>query len=208
MGYIRRKLSSKNLKERMFCAAAVFFVLFFGIVLLSYFFLPEGFLKNKNPMQSWDNSKNTLVLALQIFFYNLVSVLIIFLASLFAQKKAGEENFLSVGYMAFFTLISINALVLGTWSFSVEREAVPLLSRVVGVFDIAHRAGLWEMSGQLLICCAVAHISVIRSSGAKTAKRSFKEIGLSNSEKTAALVDIAFMLIGAVVESISINSSV
>ena len=87
MGYIRKKLSSNSLRERIVWTAVLFFVLFFGIMLLSYFFLPEGLLKNKNPMQNWDNSDNTLVLALQIFLYNLLSVIIIFLASLFGQKK-------------------------------------------------------------------------------------------------------------------------
>ncbi len=206
MGYIRKKLSSNSLRERIVWTAVLFFVLFFGIMLLSYFFLPEGLLKNKNPMQSWDNSDNTLVLALQIFLYNLLSVIIIFLASLFGQKKAGDENFLSVGYMVFFTLISINSIVLGTWSFSVDTEAVPILGRVIGVFDIAHRAGLWEMAGQLLICCAIAHISIIQSKGSKTVKRSFKDIRLSNSEKAALFTGIIFMVIGALVESFSINS--
>lgn len=175
-------------------------------MLLSYFFLPEGLLKNKNPMQNWDNSDNTLILALQIFLFNLLSVIIIFLASLFGQKKIDDENFLSVGYMVFFTLISINSVVLGTWSFSVDTEAVPILDRVIGVFDIAHRAGLWEMAGQLLICCAIAHISIIQSKGTETVKRSFKDIRLSNSEKAALLIGIVFMVIGALVESFSINS--
>ncbi len=206
MGYIRKKLSSNSLRERIVWTAVLFFVLFFGIMLLSYFFLPEGLLKNKNPMQNWDNSDNTLVLALQIFLYNLLSVIIIFLASLFGQKKAGDENFLSVGYMVFFTLISINSIVLGTWSFSVDTEAVPILGRVIGVFDIAHRAGLWEMAGQLLICCAIAHISIIQSKGTETVKISFKDIRLSNSEKAALLIGIVFMVIGALVESFSINS--
>lgn len=206
MGFFRKKLSSNSLRERIIWTALLFFAIFFGIMLLSYFFLPQGLLKNKNPMQSWNESDNILLLALQIFFYNLLSVLIIFLASLFGQKKADESNYLSVGYMAFFTLISINSIVLGTWSFSVESEAIPLIDRIAGVFDLAHRAGLWEMAGQLMICCAIAHISIIRSSGTETVKRSFKDIRLTNSEKAALLVGVVFMLLGAAVESISINT--
>lgn len=204
MGYLRNKLSSNSLSERIIWTAGLFLVIFFGILLTSYFLLPEGLLKNKNPLQSWNTSDHTLILALQIFFYNLLSVLIIFLASLFAQKKASEANYLSVGYMAFFTLISINSIVLGTWSFSVEREAVPLIDRMIGTFDIVHRAGLWEMAGQLLITCAIAHISMIRSSGSDTITRNIREIRLVNSEKAALLIGIIFMLIGAVVESNSI----
>ncbi|NLE13477.1 MAG: hypothetical protein GX628_07350 [Clostridiales bacterium] len=206
MGYLRKKLSSNRLSERIIWAAVMFFAMFFGIMLASYFLLPEGLLKNKNPLQSWNTSDSALILALQIFLYNLLSVLIIILASLFARKKSSEADYLSVGYMAYYTLISINSIVLGTWSFSVETEAVPLIDRVAGTFDIIHRAGLWEMTGQLLITCAIAHISVVRSSGSDTIKRNIREIRLANSEKAALLIGIGFMLIGAFVESISINN--
>jgi hypothetical protein len=204
--FLRKKLSSTYLRERIVWTAIIFFVLFFGTVLVSYFFLPEGLLKNKNPLQSWETSDNTLILALQIFFYNLLSVLIISMASLFANKKTDESNYLSVGYMVFFTLITINSIVLGTWSFSVESEAVPLFERIICTFDPIHRAGLWEMAGQLLITCAAAHIAVIRSCGKDTVKRKFKEIQLTKPEKAALVIGIAFVLIGAVVESFAIHT--
>lgn len=205
MRYFREKLSSNSLKERIIYSVILFFVLFFGAMFISYFLLPEGLLKNKNPLQSWDTSDNTLILTLQIFFYNLLSVLAIVLASLFGQKKESEANYLSIGYVAFFTLISINGLVLGTWSFSVESEAVPLLGRITRTFDLVHRAGLWEMMGQLLVTCAIAHIATVLTSGKNTVTRKIREIRLKNSEKAALMVGIVFILIGAVIESISIN---
>jgi len=206
MRYFRKKLSSNHLKERIIGTAILFFILFFGAMLISYFLLPEGLLKNKNPLQSWETSDNTLILTLQIFFYNLLSVLVIALASLFGNKKASDANYLSFGYMAFFALISVNGIILGTWSFSVESEAVPLLGRITRTFDLVHRAGLWEMTGQLLITCAIAHIVTVLTSGKETATRNIREIRLANSEKTALMVGIVFILIGAVVESISINT--
>lgn len=206
MGYFRKKLSSNSLRKRIIWTVVLFFTVFFGIMILSYFLLPEGLLKNKNPLQSWETSDSILILTLQVFIYNLLSVLIISLASLFGNKKANEDNYFSVGYIAFFTLISINSIVLGTWSFSVESEAVPLIERIIGTFDIARRAALWEMMGQLLVTCAIAHIATIRSSGKNTVTRNIREIRLTNPEKAALLLGIIFMLIGALVESISINA--
>lgn len=206
MNYFRKKLSSSSLKERIFGTSILFFVIFFGAMFISYFLLPEGLLKNKNPLQHWETSDNTLILALQIFFYNLLSVLVIVLASLFGNKKESEVNYLSVGYIAFFALISINGIVLGTWSFSVESEAVPLLDRITRTFDLVHRAGLWEMMGQLLITCATAHIATILTSGKDTVTRTVREIRLTNPEKAALMAGIVFIMIGAVIESIAINT--
>ncbi|NLD87434.1 MAG: hypothetical protein GX633_04165, partial [Clostridiales bacterium] len=104
MGYFRKKLSSNSLRKRIIWTVVLFFTVFFGIMILSYFLLPEGLLKNKNPLQSWETSDSILILTLQVFIYNLLSVLIISLASLFGNKKANEDNYFSVGYIAFFTL--------------------------------------------------------------------------------------------------------
>ena len=101
MKYLRQKLGSNHLKERIIWAAILLLVIFFATVVISYYLLPEGVLKNKNPAQSWETSDNTLILTFQIFFYNMLSVLIISLASLFGKKESGEDNYLSIGYMTF-----------------------------------------------------------------------------------------------------------
>lgn len=206
MSIIREKLSSNKIKERIVWAMMLFFLVFISVVIISYFLLPDGFLKNKNPAQNWNPSNNTLILTLQIFLYNLISVIVIFLASLFSSKKKDEKNYLSVGYTVFYTLISINAIVLGTWSFSVESIAVSLLDRIVNLFDLLHKAALWEMLGQLLITCALAQISIVKSRGLNTIKSNFKEMKLEKSEKIILVTGIIFMLIGAIVESVAINN--
>jgi hypothetical protein len=203
--YFHGKLSSNSLKERICSTAILFLIMFFGVTLISYYLLPEGLLKNKNPLQSWETSDNSLILALQIFFYNLLSVLVIVLGSLFGQKKEWEANYFSVGYLAFFTLICINGIVLGTWSFSVESEPVSLPGRIIRTFDLVHRAGLWEMAGQLLITCSAAHIATVLTSGKNTVTRKIRDIHLRKSEKTVLMIGVVLILIGAVVESISIN---
>lgn len=206
MKCIRKKLSSCQLWERVFITVILFLILFFGVMILSYYLLPEELLKNKNPLQNWETSDNTLILTLQIFFYNMLSVAVIIMASLFGKKKEWEANYLSVGYITFFALIFINAIVVGTWSFSVESEAVPLPGRILRTFDLVHRAGLWEMTGQALITCAVAQIATVLTSGRETFTRKIKDIRLTKSEKYLFVFGILLMLIGAIVESFAINS--
>ena len=202
--FFREKLSSNSLKQRIIFSMLLFLVVFFGVTVISYYFLPEGFLKSKNPLQNWETSSNTFSLTLQIFFYNMLSVLVIILGSLFGQKKESQANYLSIGYLAFFTPICINGVVLGTWSFSMAGEAVPLFERIFGTFDLT-RAGLWEMMGQLLITCAVAHIATILTSGKKTVTRKIRNIHLTGAEKVVLMTGFALMMIGAIIESIAIN---
>lgn len=206
MGYLRQRLSSNSLRERLSFTILLFIVLFFGIMTISYFLLPEGILKNKNPLQNWETSDNTVILTLQIFFYNMLSVLMIALASLFGKKKETEANYLSVGYLVLFAQICINGIVVGTWSFSLGGEAIPFFGRIIRTFDLAHRAGLWEMMGQLLITCSLAHISIVLTSGKDTITRKIKSIHLKRSEAFVLIVGFALMAAGAVIESIAINS--
>ncbi|HBR03878.1 MAG TPA: hypothetical protein DD738_14860 [Ruminiclostridium sp.] len=205
MAYFHKKLGSNSLKERICWATLLFLLLFFCLTIISYFFLPEGLLKSKNPLQNWETSPNTIILTLQIFFFNLLSVLVIILGSLFGTKKEKDVNYLSFGYLAFYTLICVNAVVLGTWSFSVESEPVALPARLLRTFDLAHRAGLWEMTGQLLIACSAAHIATILTSGKNTVTKKIRDIRISKSERITFVIGSSLMLIGAIVESIAIN---
>lgn len=204
MAHFHEKLSSDNLKMRIFWASILFLLLFFGVTILSFYLFPEGLLKNKNSMLGWETSESVLILTSQIFFYNLLSVLVIVLSSLFGTKKERDKNYLSVGYQTFYTLICINAVVLGTWSFTIESQPVNLPGRILRTFDLVHRAGLWEMMGQLLIACSTAHIAVILSCNKNTVTKKIRDIHLSRSEKVVFISGILLMLIGAVVESIAI----
>lgn len=206
MKYLREKLSDNSLKVRIIFTVILFLVMFMGVVIASYYLLPEGLLKNKNPMQSWETSGNSIILTLQIFLYNMLSVLVIVLGSLFGQKKEGETKYFSFGYLAFFAMICVNGMVLGTWSFSVESEPVSLLDRIIRTFDLIHRAGLWEMMGQLLITCSIAHIAIIQTSGKNNITRKIKEIYIAKPEKIAFIIGFILIFIGAVVESIAINA--
>jgi hypothetical protein len=206
MRSIKEKLTSDDVRVRVGTAALLFLILFFGLTIISYFLLPQGILKNKNPLQQWETSPHTLVLVLQIFFYNLLSVLVILIGNLFGSKRESESRYFPTGYTAFFLLICINGIVLGTWSFSVESEAVPLLDRLLRTFDLVHRAGLWEMAGQLFAVTATARIAIVRTSGRETLTGKFGDIRLRKPEKIILALGIAFILVGALVESIAINT--
>jgi hypothetical protein len=202
----RKNLASENVYLRIATTCFLFVIIFFTITTISYFLLPEGILRSKNPAQNWDTSDNLLVSTLQIFLFNQLSVVMILIGNTFSSRKNPEQNYLPIGYLAFFTQISINAVTLGTWSFSVITEAVPLLDRIVRTFNILHRGGLWEMSGQLLILCATAKISMIMTDGKKTSLRSWKEVSFSKQEVLIFGGGVIFMLIGAFIESFSIIS--
>ena len=204
--YFRGKLGGESLRDRVIFAFLAFLLLFFGMMFVSHFLLPEGVLKNKNPLQQWEESRNAVMLTLQIFSYNMLSVVFILLGSLFGGKKEAEEHYFSVGYVAFFTQIALNGVVLGTWSFSMGGPAVPLLDRVLRTFDLAHRAGLWEMMGQMLIACAAARITLIRTSGKVTINRSLRDVRLTRAEGLTLVLGLLLMLAGAFVESRAILS--
>ena len=74
----------------------------------------------------------------------------------------------------------------------------------MGTFDALHRAGLWEMGGQLLILCATAKMSIIMTDGNKTSVRSWKEVRLSKQEAFIFFGGLLLMLTGAFIESFSI----
>lgn len=201
---IKRNLTSDNLVTRLITTYICFLVVFNTVTIVSYYLLPDGLLLNKNPLQNWDSSPTLIISSLQIISYNLLSVVVILFGNLFTWRKNKEDHFIALGYLAFFTQIIINAVVLGTWSFSAVPEAVPLLSRIIGTFNIFRRAGLWEMTGQLFILCATVNISLIITDGKETMTKNWRTINLSNTEIIFIFIGLALMLTGAVIESYSI----
>lgn len=199
------KLGSPSLMIRLAWTVVLFFTVFSAALLFSYYLLPEGLLKGKNPLHSWETSTNVVLCAVQIFSFNCFSLLVIVFASLFGQKQPRHVNYLSVGYLAFFTLACINGIVLGTWSFSVESVPVPLLARFLRTFDLAHRAGLWEMMGQLLVTCATARIAIVLTSGKETHTKPLRSVSLARAEQWTFGAGLMLVVIGAVVESMAIN---
>jgi hypothetical protein len=177
---------------------------FFTVTIVSYYLLPQGLLLNKHPLRNWDTSPTLIISSLQILSFNLLSVVMILFGNIFLVRKNKSKYFMPLGYLAFFSGIILNAIVLGTWSFSVIIDAIPLIDRLVGTFDLFHRAGLWEMSGQLFILCATVNISLIITDGKETTIKSLKTIKLSKQEIIVFSIGLVLMLLGALIESYAI----
>ena len=131
----------------------------------------------------------------------MISVGIILFASLFGKRRDEHSSYFSYGYLGFFLLVALNAVTLGTWSFSVNPESVALGERLLGIFCIWKHAGLLEMLGQMLITCAFAKCYLVMTTGNTAASRKLKEVTISKYEILAATGGVILMLAGAFVES-------
>lgn len=201
---IREKLTSDKLFERIITLTIIFLLVFFGVTILSYYLLPEGFLLNKNNGTNFNTSTNIIICTLQIFAWNMISVVAIFIGSLFSKKNNDQQQYLSLSYFVFIVLILFSAITLGTWSFSFKTESVPLLERIISMFNITERAGLVELYGMLLITCSLANKSLVMSIKNKTITKKMKDIKWNKKEIICAVCGMLLMLIAAFIESKSI----
>lgn len=201
MNMIREKLTSDKLYERIIILTIIFFLVFFGITILSYYLLPEGFLLTKNNTTNFDTSMNIIICTFQIFAWNMLSVVAVFISSLFSKKNDDKQKYLSLSYFVFIILVSLSAITLGTWSFTVNVESVPLFERVISMFNITERAGLIELYGQLLITCSVSNKYLVMTYKNKTTTRKTRDVKWKKSEIVCLIIGILLMLIGAFVES-------
>ena len=201
---IREKLTSDKLFGRIITLTIIFLLVFFGVTILSYYLLPEGFLLNKNNGTNFNTSTNIIICTLQIFAWNMISVVAIFIGSLFSKKNNDQQQYLSLSYFVFIVLILLSAITLGTWSFSFKTESVPLLERIISMFNITERAGLVELYGMLLITCSLANKSLVMSIKNKTITKKMKDIKWNKKEIICAVCGMLLMLIAAFIESKSI----
>lgn len=198
---IKEKMSSDKLLTRILWLTIALFVIFYGVTIISYFLLPEGFLLKKNNISDFKTSESLMTCALQIFSYNMISVIVIIFGSLFARKKEGEKGYKSYGCLGFFVFVILNAITLGTWSFTVNTNSVPLIERIIRTFDIMHNAGLLEMYGQLLITSALATKYLVMTEGKNTTTRRLKDLKFETSEIITFICGLLLMYVGALIES-------
>ena len=201
MSDINEKIYSERISIRILWLSVAFVVVFYGVTILSHFLLPEGFLLKKNSVADFKTSENFLVCAMQIFSYNMLSILVVILGSLFARKREGEKCYKSYGCLGFFVFITLNAITLGTWSFTVNTNSVPLMERILRTFDIMHNAGLLEMYGQLLITGALATKYLVMTEGKNTTTRKIRDLRMERSEIITIIGGLLLMFAGALVES-------
>lgn len=197
--FIRKKLYSDNVWSRIAMLTCIFCFAFFGVTIISYYLLPKGFLSNQSNMKDFETSTSLLVCTLQIFFFNMISVLCILVASIFSRKKG--EIYVSSGYYCFVLFVIINAITLGTGSFSEVVVDVALFERIISMFHITKHAGLVEMLGQVLIACSLANKSLVMTDGKQTTTRKLKEINYTKTEIAVFAFGLIIMFLGALIES-------
>lgn len=203
---IKEKMISEKLSTRILWLTIVFVVIFYGVTIFSYFLLPDGFLLKKNNVTNFKTSENFIICAVQIFSYNMISIAVIIFGSLFAHKKEGEKGYKSYGCLGFLVFIILNAITLGTWSFTVNTNSVPLMERIIRTFDIMHNAGLLEMYGQLLITSALMTKYLVMTEGKNTTTRRLKDLKIETSEIITFICGLLLMFAGALIESNAIVS--
>ena len=197
--FIRKKLYSDNVWSRIAMLICIFCFAFFGVTIISYYLLPKGFLSNQSNMKDFETSTSLLVCTLQIFFFNMISVFCILVTSIFSRKKG--EIYVSSGYYCFVLFVIINAITLGTGSFSEVVVDVALFERIISMFHITKHAGLVEMLGQVLIACSLANKSLVMTDGKQTTTRKLKEINYTKTEIAVFAFGLIIMFLGALIES-------
>ena len=125
MRKIKDGMISDKVSQRILWLTIVFFIAFFGITILSYYLLPEGFLLRKNRISDFKTSENFFLCTAQIFLYNILSVAFIFVGSMFAKRNEGEKAYRSYGRIGFFVFILLNWHVQGYAALQAIRTSIP-----------------------------------------------------------------------------------
>ena len=158
MNVIRRWITQPNALLR---AAALFgagMALTLAAACLSWPLLPEGLLKNANPLWNWAVSSRPLVGGLQIFGFNLIFACVLVGANLFARGPQGGP-LIPCGYSCLLLLFLLYGLMVGTWSFQMGGEAPPFAARLLRMLHISEASGMVEMSAFCCIASGTADIS-------------------------------------------------
>jgi hypothetical protein len=197
-------VTDESIWKRIVWMYVSFFVLLVLVTVLSYFLLPEGILRGKHPLISaLELSPNLGVSTLQVFGYNLFFTLLVIGANLIArQSRLSTERSVPLGYLAFWGITVTSGLYIGTWSQEVISLAPPLCHRLLRIFDIAHRAALWELSAYLLAATTSFKFTLRYTDGTReVARRSWRDVTLTTAEWILFVLAFVLLLCGAFIES-------
>jgi hypothetical protein len=196
-------ITDENIWKRISWMYASFFILLLSVMILSYFLLPDGFMRGKHPFTGFQLSSGLWVSTLQIFAYNLIFTLLTISANLFARKsRVCPENFKPLGYLAFWGVTMTTAIYMGTWSQEIVTSAPSLPHRFLRFLDIIHQGGLWELSGYLLAATASFRFTHMYTNGKNdVARRNWRDVFLTTPEKVLFTFAFILLLRGAYIES-------
>ncbi len=179
-------LSHSNLLIRILVATAVGLAIFFASWAISYAWLPEGAVRAF--WQSSTPGNDAQMIALTLFAWNLMTVGVTTLASLFILNR------LPAGYLVPLLIFAWYGALLGTNSFA-DPDPAGRLAPTVNVFWT--RSGLREATAYLLVAVALANIYLWREPSWWSTRlervRSWRDIRLSRPEILLVIVALALL---------------
>ena len=205
MKFFKIGVSHQNILIRLLSIMFFYWLIFSLCVTLSHIFLPEGFLKGVNTGGKIAFSSNVIISTFQIFLYNVISLVAIIIGSLFAKRKNEKETFLSLGIQVLFVLAIIFGVTLGTNSFGVEVDNTSLVNKFLGLCNVFKYSALWETTGLILFTTAFSQKALVLTTGKNTITKSIRKWSFNKSEVFLILIGLTLMIIGAFIESNSIN---
>ena len=170
---------------------------------LSWPLLPEGLLKNANPLWNWAVSSRPLVGGLQIFGFNLIFACVLVGANLFARGPQGGPM-IPCGYSCLLLLFLLYGLMVGTWSFQMGGEAPPFAARLLRMLHISEASGMVEMSAFCCIASGTADISFVQTLGGRTTVGRLRDIRLSRQDGLVLALGFLLLFAAAMIEAASI----
>ena len=201
MARLNHWLASKSVWKRFLGLTMLYLTVFLGTIILSHFFLPEGFLRRYSEGRGGTAVSDFRTVFLQIFAFNLISVVLIAFASLFAQRKAESQVFRPASLNVLLVLATLNGVILGTHSFAIQTANTGLLEKTVGLLDLSRYAALWEIAALLLFAAVMYDKNLVLRTGKNAQTRQLRQPHWSRSEIVATILAVVFLIIGALVEA-------
>lgn len=197
-------LTSQSVWKRFVSMYLMFFLVFYSMVVISQLILPEGILRGRNTGNLFETSTNIWLSSLQIFSWNMLSIIVLMIANLFAYRSDEREPYVSYGFMSMIVWAIIDGVTLGTNSFGIHRENTELLVKLLGTFDLLHRAGMWELTGLVCIASVFQQKSIVLTTKKITTVKKFRELNYTKADLCFLILGLTLMIIGAIIESLGI----
>ncbi len=175
---------------------------------IGHLLLPEGLLRSYSEGRGGAAVDNVPIIAGQIAVFNLVTVLLLVIAGLFASRRDANRPYIPTSFHVLVVLAVLNGIVLGTNSFAIPTANTSLTSKTVGLFDLSRHAALWEIAALVLLAAALYPKSLVLRTGRETETRRWRAISWTRGEIVAVGVALVLLVIGALVEANSIASAV
>lgn len=199
-GY-RRLASHPHPGVRFLALLVGYLAAFLAAVILSHLFLPEGVLRGWTAGGNLSLADSAGTVTLQILVYNLITVGIVIIASLFARRRSPGEPYVSVGQQPLWVLALLNGIVLGTNSFGIGRPDMPLGEKITGLLDLTRVAALWEIAGLVLVSAVLADKALVLTTGRETVRRRFADVSFTKRDVLLLVLALSLMLTGAFIEA-------